>query len=57
MNVDAEQKCHNNVYMIEMYILYYPSLVFCPCQLQVTLTESMCIFPSLAPNSDVLCKR
>lgn len=29
MNVDAEQKCHNNVYMIEMYILYYPSLVFC----------------------------
>lgn len=30
MNVDAEQKCHNNVYMIEMYILYYPSLVFCP---------------------------
>lgn len=35
MNVDAEQKCHN-VYMIEMYILYYPSLVFCPCQLQVT---------------------
>lgn len=26
MNVDAEQKCHDNVYMIEMYILYYPSL-------------------------------
>lgn len=36
MNVDGEQKCHNNVYMIEMYILYYPSLVFCLCQLQVT---------------------
>lgn len=51
MNVDAEQKCHNNVYMIEMYILLLPELGFLSLSITSNLNREYVYLP--VPSSEL----